>query len=511
MLTVRKLSYAQASTYYSKDNYYTQQVGEYYGKLKSELGLNDLTHDSFQNLLNGVNPTTGERLVNNKNNKEGAVPALDFTFSPSKSISIVYELAVQRGDTELANRILQAHDSAVNQALSHIEEEHIKTRYQENKIKYNPHTHNFIAAKFQHDINRELEPQLHTHSVVFNFTKTKDGKYRAIDASNLLKKNSPIVKNLGQYYRNILKDELEKQGFDLRIKDKKQCFYELSQIEDNLIKAFSKRSTKIKEKVKELEKKFPNLDKSQLNLKAFFKTRDAKKDVNRDDVRSKNIELMSQYIDIDKLHKGLSNSHENSTIKVDTKEVQKIIKNVRAELTKWQRTPLNIATKTLALLPSNSDTKIQTLYKEIKTQEVKYQKKLNTMHEVVIHSLQAGKLDTEKLFKNLNSFKQTPKINIEEVIENGRPGSDRVRAYAVARELARAEQTNDRDAISVDRETITRGDDRREPGVELERHDDDSNRVARKSKPVIITKADIDIAERGYKKYLKNQNKGIEK
>lgn len=35
MLTVRKLGMAQAGTYYSRDNYYTQQQGEFFGKLKN--------------------------------------------------------------------------------------------------------------------------------------------------------------------------------------------------------------------------------------------------------------------------------------------------------------------------------------------------------------------------------------------------------------------------------------------------------------------------------------------
>ena len=61
MTTVRKLGMAQASTYYSKDNYYTQERGEFFGKLKAELGLGgDLTHENFTQLLEGVNPSTGE-------------------------------------------------------------------------------------------------------------------------------------------------------------------------------------------------------------------------------------------------------------------------------------------------------------------------------------------------------------------------------------------------------------------------------------------------------------------
>src|SRR3990167_4042590 len=172
MLTVRKLSLAQASTYYiGKDNYYTKTQGEFIGRLKETLGLEDLTHDSFESLLRGVNPSTGESLVPSKNGKEANVPGFDFTFSPSKSVSIIYEAALAKGDTALAELLTKAHDNAVNAALSHIEQEQIKARVQVNGKRKNVNTGNLIAAKFQHDINRALDPQLHTHSVIFNITK----------------------------------------------------------------------------------------------------------------------------------------------------------------------------------------------------------------------------------------------------------------------------------------------------------------------------------------------------
>jgi len=513
MLTVKKLSIAQASTYYSKDNYYTQQIGEYFGKLKDELGLGDLTHDSFQFLLSGINPATGERLIASKKNKDGNVPAYDFTLSPSKSLSAAYEAALERGDTALANKIVKCHDDAVNYTLAHIQKEIIKVRIQKDGKRQSLPTGNIIAGKFQHDINRDLAPQLHTHCVIFNFSKVEDGKYRSIDATKFLKKNSPIIKNLGQFYRSALKDELENQGFEIEIKNKKECFYELSAIGDDVIKAFSQRGEKVKAKVEELKKQFPKMSNSQLNMRAFFNTRVPKKDVNRDDVRSENIKLMAEHVDVDYVLKKLNKNYKNSTIKVDTKEVQKIINDVRAELTKWGRTPLNIATKTLASLPNNSDIKIQTLYEKIKTQEVENQEQLKTMHQVLIHSLKATKLDTTKLFTQFVNNSKQIKLNIEEEVENGKElnSSDRVRLtqrYSrITNQLTEPESSNYRDATNIDTIARERGIESRD---QSQGHDVNTDRFAgRSQKPIIITQADIDIAERAGRKY-KNQNKGIE-
>jgi len=418
MLTVRKLGLAQASTYYSKDNYYTKEKGEFYGKLKGELGLSELTHDDFVKLLDGVNPTTGEQLVHSKSGKENQVPAFDFTFSPSKSISIAYELALAKGDTELLNRLTKAHDNAVNEALSHIEETEIKARVQKNKVRKSVTTGNMIAAKFQHDINRNLEPQIHTHSVLFNFTKVND-KYRALDAQDLLKKKSPIIKNLGQFYRQSLKAELEKAGFELRDVDKKESFYELKVVDEELIKTFSSRSRSIKNKIKELKKEFPTLTNSQLSLRAFFNTRVTKKGVNREEVAVKNLETIDKLVDSDKLLKQLKQVNSKPQIQqINHDEVFKIIKEVKTELNKSKykslKTPLNTAIETFKKI-EDKDVSIKNIHEHVKVQEEL--QPLITMHDIVQSQLQKTKFSLKKtntIDKNVN----IDKLVQEEILEN---------------------------------------------------------------------------------------------
>ena len=516
MTTVRKLSLAQASTYYSRDNYYTQQQGEYFGKLKSELGLNDLTHESFIQLLNGINPSTGESLVSSKEGKEANVPAFDFTFSPSKSISIAYEAALAKGDVSLAELIQQAHDNAVNTSLSHIEQEEIKARVQKNGKRRSVNTGNLIIAKFQHDINRNLNPQLHTHSVIFNLTKCEDGKYRALDMAHLLQKNSPIIKSLGQYYRESLKEELRKAGFELRDVDRGQSFFELKHIDNNLIQAFSSRSKAIKAKVDELKKEFPDLSNSQLSLRAFFNTRVSKKEVDRDEVRIKNAELISQHIDIDKLLSALK-PQDKPTLqkepiqKIDEQELKALIRAAQKELKKYQRAPLNVATKVLAHLPPNSMS-IQALHVKVKAQQQEEHQTLNTMHEVVIFALKTTKLDTQKLFAKVEELKSVPKIQIEETIENARTTSDRDRFIerysSITAEFSRAKSTHNRDVISIDTTTERGGISR----TDTERDGADGART--KSAGTYdpnkrVTIEDIRLAEQGYREHLqrlKNQS-----
>lgn len=450
MLTVRKLSLTQASTYYSNDNYYTEQQGEFYGVLKHELGLNDLTHESFIQLLQGIRPTTGESLVSSKKGKEAAVPAYDFTFSPSKSVSIAYEAALAKGDTALATAMEQAHNKAVNTALNHVEQEHIKTRVQKNGKRKSINTGNMIAAKFQHDINRDLSPQLHTHCVIFNFTKSEDGKFRSIDGSHLLQKGqAALSQSVGQFYREALKNELQKLGFELRDVDKSKSFYELKNVSEELIQAFSSRTIAIKTKVEELKKEHPHLSKSQLSLRAFFNTRKTKKDVDRDEVRAKNIELMSQYVNIDKLLSSLPAQREQiQEPELKQAELKKLIHEVKSEISnKKHRTPLNVTIR--AATKIDTPISITSLFNQVKSEEIKQQKQLNTMYDVLLHSLQSTKLDTQKLFASLKN--PNLKIQIEENFENARARTpynrDRFidRFGSITAELERTKQSHNRD------------------------------------------------------------------
>lgn len=521
MLTTKKLSLGQASTYYSKDNYYTQERGEYFGKLTSDLGLNNLTHESYIQLLNGINPSTGESLVPSKKNKKTNVPAFDFTFSPTKSLSISYELAVAKGDTVLAASILKVHDNAVNAALSHIQDEHIKTKVQTKGKRVSVNTGNLLAAKFEHDINRNLEPQLHTHSVIYNFTKGEDGKFRSIDATNFLKKGSPIIKNLGKFYRESLRVELQSAGFELRDTDRSNSFFELKHISHELIQAFSSRSQDIKSKVIELKKEFPKLSEAQLSERAFFNTRVSKKDVNRDAVRDKNIELMSKYVDVDKLLSQIQPNKQSVDFKkepvlekVDEIKLKKLIRTAQKELKKWQRVPLNVASSVLASLPATSKINMKDLYTKVKTQQQEEHKVLNTMHEVLVFNLKETKLDVKKLYSSLYSLKSLDKHQLEEKIENGRR-SHRNKFITSHCELSAtnsgAEQTHDRDVRNVNQNIDTKPE-RRDSGTDTQRDDTFISGKSRDdNKPVVVTIDDLRLADSGYRESqkLKNQSKGI--
>jgi len=523
MLTIKKLSQSQASTYYSKDNYYTQEIGEFHGKLKDELDLDDLTHQDYIELLNGRNK--GEFLTASKT--KDSVPAFDLTFSASKSLSVLYEIAMKE-DHKLAVKLSKIHDKAVNKALDYIEKNHIQTRIQKNKKKRVEKTGNIIAAKFQHDTSRALDPQLHTHCVLFNFTRA-DGKYRTLDMSNLLKKNSKIVKNLGSYYRHHLKQELIKAGIEIRITNAKENFFEIKNVKDDIIKAFSKRREIIEKEVKKLKKKYPNMTYTDLYQTATLNTRVAKKDVNRDEVRDINFKLAKKFVDPKQLLQDIfqsSSFKKEKSQEIDKKALTKIINKTTKEIKNpYHRTTDNIAMLTLNKL-QNINTDIDTVInivheikrKEQIKKEVKDElKELITMHDVVKHQLKASSIKTKEFTQTIVNI---DKDKLEERIENARSKqfktSDADKAYQrhftkyrtgaastaeIAAKLKQQYRTLDRvDVTSRAREW--RGERR----DELKRDEFNSVRDARANTQFIsITREELRKDSKNIKEFFKNQ------
>lgn len=239
MLTVSAVTNAgDATRYYSHDNYYTQDQGiehsEWVGLGCHELGLSgQVDPDRFSALLNGE--VDGERL--GRSTKEGVEhrPGWDLTFSAPKSVSIlseVYDLPDVR----------ESHNRAVKEALAHIERSYLQTRLSVNGEVVRLPAKNAVFATFTHDVSRELDPQLHTHAVLLNATKTPHG-WRSIANENLIDRNA--IMEGGMAYRMALARELRERGFSLQ-QHRDPRLFEIEGIPDELMTEFSKRAGQIK-------------------------------------------------------------------------------------------------------------------------------------------------------------------------------------------------------------------------------------------------------------------------
>jgi len=175
MLSVANVrSPSAAATYFAADNYYTgadaDRSGSWVGKGAEKLGLEGrVSADQFDALLRGELP--GGIQVGNAG--QAHRPGTDLIFSLPKSWSL---LALVGGD----QRIIDAYREAVIETLHWAEKNAAQTRMGSKDGYGKVATDNLTIGLFQHDTNRNQEPNLHFHAVVANVTQGSDGKWRAL-------------------------------------------------------------------------------------------------------------------------------------------------------------------------------------------------------------------------------------------------------------------------------------------------------------------------------------------
>ncbi|MCQ9334905.1 relaxase domain-containing protein [Corynebacterium phoceense] len=225
-----------------------------------------------------------------KNRVKQPTSAIDLTFSPSKSISLVWALA----DEDTRKTIERIHHQAVEDALREVEDEFLFTRTGargERVVK----ARGMIASTFMHYDTRAGDPDLHTHCLISNKVQAERGqkgvtdeqadKWRALDARYLLKNSARI----GQRYQVKMTHELSRilgLEFYERVSDEnKSPVWEVAGIDEELIKASSKRRSLARpvyenyaEQYRDKHGHYPDTRaRNALWQAAILETRDAKK------------------------------------------------------------------------------------------------------------------------------------------------------------------------------------------------------------------------------------------
>jgi len=230
----------------SQNDYYTQgetQRGQWLGIGAERLGLQMggvVTRESFLHLCDNQHPLTGEQLTP-QHFKERRV-YFDFVCSPPKSVSI---LAVTMND----RRIIEAHKEASQLAMRELES-FAAARVRKGGIQEQDRTTgNLVGADFLHTTSRALDPQLHTHFVLFNCTWDKtEGRWKALQTGDMF----GAINYGTEVYRNELAKRLHQIGYVTR---RTGSAFEIEGVDAKLIERFSKRSKQRDMAVKRQEDK----------------------------------------------------------------------------------------------------------------------------------------------------------------------------------------------------------------------------------------------------------------
>jgi conjugative relaxase-like TrwC/TraI family protein len=210
--------------------------GEWLGKGAVKLGLSGIVGaDEFLAFCENKHPKSGERLTQ----RHDAVRRVffDFTFSPPKSVSVAALVAADK-------RIAVAHEKAVKIALVELEG-FANARLRSRSRNSDRRSGNIIAALFQHETSRALDPHLHTHCIIFNATyDNEEDRWKALQNYEMLGAQK-YAENV--YYHEIARSLRE---FGYTVVNKKRGDFEIAEIAPEICDRFSKRHHEIDEKTR---------------------------------------------------------------------------------------------------------------------------------------------------------------------------------------------------------------------------------------------------------------------
>src|SRR3989440_7780061 len=339
MMTMSKaLSAGQAKDYYrqefisAKENYYSEAGevrGQWYGRLAEEWGLQgEVGSEQYERLVAGQDPHTGEQLVRTVKSREEVNKygeeittsehraGWDATFSAPKSLS----LAALVGNDE---RIRIAHRKAVNEALK-IFEEYTQARMGGNKPAVT--TGKMVAAQFEHTAARPdhetgyAAPQLHTHVVIFNVTKTEDGRTKPLQPLELYRSQQYAT----ALYRVNLAERLQKLGYEIEV-DTRTGAPEIKGFSKEYLQESSPRSAELRKEAAAMKDR---LEQQGITVKqgaglnqAAARNDRASKNYDRDEMKERALEMDAKYDN--QARRSVEQARQHDPIKFSQDEITK--------------------------------------------------------------------------------------------------------------------------------------------------------------------------------------------
>ena len=211
------------------EDYYSQDsAGVFLGSGAEAIGLQGpVTREDFLELASGCTPA-GDVQGAGENHRAG----WDLTWSAPKSVSILWAAV----DVETRKKIEIAHDRAVAGGVKFIEQH---AAYGRRGAHGEIHEKvGLVAAVYRHGTSREMDPQLHTHVMVFNVSLRADASIGAIESRYLYEWKMAG----GAAFRAELSAELQKLGYSI---ERDGNSFRVVGVPDQLCSKFSKRRDQI--------------------------------------------------------------------------------------------------------------------------------------------------------------------------------------------------------------------------------------------------------------------------
>jgi len=231
--------------------YYTETPdppGRWWGTGCDAVGLaGEVDPEQLERMLEARHPLDGRRL--GRGFGESSARAYDATFSAPKSVSLLWALS---SDENVRAEVIAAHDAAVEATLGWLEEHGGVTRRGKDGV-HQVDAQGLTVALFRQHTSRMLDPQLHTHAVVWSKVQDAAGAWLALDARFLLKQQFTI----SWLYDAALRVELTRRlGLDWEPLVPGQGQADLTVVPEELRELFSQRSVQVEAKLADLVRRW---------------------------------------------------------------------------------------------------------------------------------------------------------------------------------------------------------------------------------------------------------------
>ena len=275
MLSISPMSGAGQGDYYielAREDYYLEggePSGQWFGDGARELGLEgEVQKQELSNVLRGYSPNGEHQLVQNAG-AENRQSGWDLTFSAPKSVSVAWS----QSEGEMRKAFQEAHQKAVTKALSYVEDEAGFTRRGQGGVERE--SAKLTVATFEHGTSRAQDPALHTHALIVNVGVREDGSTGSIESKPIYQQKMAA----GAVYRAELAHQIENDGRLGLIAERKQSWFELKGVNQELRDEFSKRRQAV-----EAELERTGFSGAKAAKVATLNTRNVKEHISRDEL-----------------------------------------------------------------------------------------------------------------------------------------------------------------------------------------------------------------------------------
>ena len=242
------LEYLKATEYYLGADGKSVSSSHWLGEGAKALGLDGVVELAIMEKLAVGKSPLGEALRQNAG--EDARVGYDCTWSSSKYFGFAYSI----GSDQQRADLLETHHAAVDAGMDFLAGE---ARVRTGKAGKGPQqeTRGLVASRHTHFGSRELEPQIHSHVLVYNIAQGEDGQWRALHADYMCQ----ATRAAGALYRAEHAWQLRQKGYGI-IKDREldadgretgDVYFKIAGIDQALVDRISTRRQQILEHVKE--------------------------------------------------------------------------------------------------------------------------------------------------------------------------------------------------------------------------------------------------------------------